>query len=405
MKIRTAKVLVTCPGRNYVLLKIETDSGAYGWGDGTLNGRELAVAALLEQHIIPLLVGRDPDRIEDCWQYLTRGSYWRGGPIQMTAVAAVDAALWDIKGKLAGRPVYSLLGGRCRDEVLCYTHCGGSNPEETVANARKAAAAGFKALRLQTAIPGLSGTYGKGGGQEAAAATWGEPGGPPQVELFEPGPYLRIIPPLFELARRELGPEIELLHDVHHKLTPVEAARLARDLEPHRLFFLEDPVKPEYAHLLSTIRRHSVTPIAIGELFQWIPDFQRLLGEYALDYIRCDLGHAGGITAGLKIAHLAEPHAVKTAWHGPGDISPIMHAANLHLDLAVSNFGIQEMVFFPPAVEKVIRGGPRFEAGSLVLDDRPGLGTEVDEAEAARYPYRPAYLPVARRSDGSVHDW
>ncbi len=405
MKITKAKVVVTSPGRNYVLLKIETDEGIYGWGDGTLNGRELAVAALLEHHIAPLLLGRDPDRVEDAWQYLTRGSYWRGGPVQMTAVAAVDAALWDIKGKAAGKPVYSLLGGRTRDGALCYTHCGGSRPEETAEEAEKAVARGFKVVRVQSAVPGLSGTYGKGGAKEAAFAKWGEEGGGPPVELFEPGPYLRTVPLLFEAVRKRIGEEIELCHDVHQKLTPIEAARLAKAIEPYHPFFLEDPVRPEFRNLLGTIRQHSTVPIAIGELFNYAADFVQLFADYTVDYIRCDLGHCGGITAGKKIAALAEPYAVKTAWHGPGDIAPIMHAANVHLDVSIPNFGVQEMVFFPEEIEEVITGGPKFKDGYLVVEDRPGLGTDVNEKLAAKYPYKPAYLPVARRTDGAVHDW
>lgn len=405
MKITNTRVLVTNPGRNYVLFKIETDEGVYGWGDGTLNGRELAVAALLEHHIGPLLVGRDPDRIEDAYQYLTRGSYWRGGPVQMTAVAAVDSALWDIKGKVCGKPVYSLLGGRTRNGALAYTHCGGATPEETAEDAARAVEKGFKVVRIQTAVPGLEGTYGKGGAKEAALAKWsGRDGGPPE-ELFEPGPYLRTVPRLFRVVRDALGDGVELCHDVHQKLSPVEAARLAKEIEPFHPYFLEDPVRPEFRHLLDTIRRHSTVPIAIGELFFYQSDFIRLFSDYTIDFIRCDIGHSGAITGARKIAALAEPHAVKTAWHGPGDISPIMHAANVHVDVSIPNFGVQEMVFFPEQVEEVITGGPRFSGGYLDVDDRPGLGTDVNEKLAARYPYERAYLPTARRADGSVHDW
>jgi mannonate dehydratase len=404
MKITGTKVLVTNPGRNFVFFKIETDEGVYGWGDGTLNGRELAVAALLEQHISPLLLGRDPDRIEDTYQYLTRSSYWRGGPLQMTAVAAVDAALWDIKGKVCGRPVYSLLGGRTRDGALAYTHCGGATPEETAEDAARAAARGFKVVRIQTAVPGMEGTYGKGGAKEASFAKWEGADGP-MVELFEPGPYMRTVPRLFRTVRDLLGDEIDLCHDVHQKLSPIEAARLAKDIEPYRPFFLEDPVRPEFKGLLGTVRNHSTVPIAIGELFFYISDFIRLFSDYTVDYIRCDLGHSGGITAGRKIAALAEPYAVKTAWHGPGDISPIMHAANVHIDVSIPNFGVQEMVFFPEQVEEVVTGGPRFKDGYLDVEDRPGLGTDVNEKLAAKYPYERAYLPTARRLDGSVHDW
>ena len=404
MKITNVKVVVTCPGRNYVLVKIETDQpGLYGWGDATLNGRELAVASALEQHIVPLLIGRDPDRIEDTWQYLFRGTYWRGGPVLMTALAGIDLALWDIKGKRAGLPLYSLLGGKTREGALAYTHCGGRDFEEVADQVRAAQAQGFKVIRAQVAIPGLPGVYGMGGAQEATAATWSQD--LPALEVWEPGVYLRTIPRLFEHLRLALGSEVELFHDVHERLSPIQAARLAQELEPYRLFFLEDPIRPEHKESFRLIRQHSTTPLAMGELFHTRWDALPLITEQLIDFIRCDLGHIGGLTEARKIAAIAESYHVQTAWHGPGDVAPITHAANVHLDTAIPNFGIQEMVFFTEVVQEVITGGPIYQDGALYVSETPGLGTDVNEQAAARYSYRRAYLPTACRADGSVHDW
>lgn len=415
MRITEVRTIVTCPTRNYVVVKIMTDvDGLYGVGDATLNGRELAVATLLRDHVAPLLIGCDPDRIEDVWQMLFRGSYWRGGPVQMTAIAGIDMALWDIKGKRAGLPVYSLLGGRTREGALAYTHAGGRDFVEVEDSARRWIEAGFKVVRCQTAIPGNRGTYGVGGAEEAASATWrqapeggswGDGGSMPFVETWEPGPYLRTVPRLFEHLRTRLGFETELFHDVHERLTPIQAARLARELEPYRLLFLEDPLRPEHKESFRVLRHHSTTPIAMGELFHTKWDALPLITEQLIDYIRCDLGHIGGITEARKIAAIAECYSVQTAWHGPGDIGPAAHAANVHVDLSVANFGVQEMVFFPEIVHEVLPGAPTFDRGYLTVTAAPGLGTDVDEVAAAKYPYSRAYLPMSRRADGSVHDW
>ena len=414
MKITEVRVIVTCPSRNYVVVKIMTDEpGLYGVGDATLNGRELAVAAALQEHIAPLLIGRDPDRIEDIWQMLFRGTYWRGGPVLMTALAGIDIALWDIKGKRANMPVYSLLGGKTREGALAYTHAGGVDAVACEDSARQKIEMGFKVVRCQVAIPGNRGTYGAGGAAEATSATWGNTvggvwgdGGPmPFVETWEPGPYLRAIPKLFAHLRAKLGDEIELFHDVHERLTPIQAARLARELEPYHLLFLEDPLRPEHKESFRLIRQHSVTPLAMGELFHSKWEALPLITEQLIDYIRCDLGHLGGITEARKIAAIAEPYYVQTAWHGPGDIGPSTHAANVHLDLTLSNFGVQEMVFWPDQVHEVLPGAPTFKDGYLHVSDAPGLGTDIDEAAAAKYPYKRAYLPMSRRADGAVMDW
>lgn len=400
LTIRNVKIVVTCPGRNYVLVKIETDEPElYGWGDATLNGRELAVAEVLEKHIAPLLIGLDADRIEDIWQYIFRGTYWRGGPVLMTALAGVDLALWDIKGKRAGLPVYSLLGGKTRDGAMAYRHCSGQDFQEVEDKIRAAQAHGFKVVRAQVAIPGAVGTYG------AAGAVRTDPTLPAVERDWEPPAYLRTIPRLFDHLRTALGDEIEILHDVHERLTPIQAAHLAKALEPYRLFFLEDPLRPELKEGFRVIRQHSTTPLAMGELFHTRWDALPLITEQLIDFIRCDLGHIGGLTEARKIAAIAESYYIQTAWHGPGDIAPVTHAANVHLDIAIPNFGVQETVFFSDQVREVISGGPTFSDGYLHVSDAPGLGTDVDEEVAARYPYERAYLPTVRRADGSVHDW
>ena len=406
MKIKKVKVIITSPSRNYVLVKIETDEpGLYGVGDATLNGRELSVATTLTEHIAPLLEGRDPDRIEDTWQYLFRGAYWRGGPVFMTAIAGVDMALWDIKGKRAGLPVYSLLGGKTREGALCYTHTAGDTFAEVEQNVRKAMAQGFKVIRAQVTIPGNVGTYGAGAGMGANAPLNARGESLPFVERWEPGPYLRTIPRLFEHLRSRIGDDIELFHDVHERLTPIQAARLAKELEPYHLFFLEDPLRPEHKDSFRIIRQHSTTPLAMGEVFTDKWEALPLITEQLIDFIRCDLVHVGGITEAKKIAAIAEPYYVKTAWHGPGDISPIGHAANVHLDISIPNFGVQEMVRFPEIVGEVIQGGPAYQDGYLTVTDAPGLGCDIDEKAAKKYPYERAYLPVARLRDGSMWNW
>lgn len=408
MKITEVRVIVTCPARNYVVVKILTDEPEiYGVGDATLNGRELAVAAALTEHIAPLLIGRDPQRIEDTWQYLFRGTYWRGGPVLMTALAGVDLALWDIKGKIANLPLYQLLGGKTREGALCYTHCGGRDPVEVEDKVRAKMEQGFKVLRAQVSVPGATGTYGTGGALEAATATWTSKGTSlPLVEdNWEPSNYLRAVPPLFEHLRATLGFDVELLHDAHERLSPIQAARLARELEPFRLFFLEDALRPEHKESFRLVRGASTTPLAMGELFHTKYECLPLFQEQLIDYIRCDIGHIGGITEARKIAALAEPYQILTAWHGPGDVGPSTHSANVHIDVSIPNFGVQEMVAFPDVVNEVMPGTPVYRDGRLWPSELPGLGCDIDEEKAAKYPYQRAYLPVARRADGSVHDW
>lgn len=402
MRITAARTVVSCPGRNFVTVVIETDNGLRGVGDATLNGRELAVASYLDDHILPLLIGRDPRQTEDIWHGLYKGAYWRRGPVGMTAIGAIDIALWDIKGKALDTPVYDLLGGRARRGVTVYGHANGATIEDAVAAVQSYVDLGYKAIRVQSGFPGLEQPYGVGRGE-----LFYEPAQQdrPLEEVFEPTPYLRGVPQLFERVREAVGWNVELLHDAHHRLTPREAAQLGKSLEPYQLFWLEDPVAAELQSSLRLIRQHTTTPIAIGEVFNTIYDCQQLIAEELIDYIRATVAHAGGFTHLLRIAHLAELHHVRVGCHGPTDLSPVNLAASLHFQTAVHNFGLQEYMRHPEECAEVFDVGYHLEDGMLHLDDRPGLGVVFDEERAADFPYRPAYLPVARRRDDTVHSW
>jgi mannonate dehydratase len=402
MKIIDAKVIVCCPGRNFVTLKLTTEDGITGLGDATLNGRELAVASYLEDHVLPLVIGRDARRIEDTWHYLYKGAYWRRGPVTMTAIAAVDTALWDIQGKALGVPVHRLLGGRARDAVLVYGHASGAGIDETVAAAAHYVELGYRAIRAQTGVPGLAATYGVGRGE-----LYYEPAEPnaPLEHRWSTEQYLASVPPLFERLRKELGPDVHLLHDVHHRLTPIEAARLGKSLEPYHLFWLEDPVPAELQDGFRLIRHHTTVPLAVGEVFSSIHDCQTLITEQLIDYIRTTVVHAGGLTHLRRIAHLAELYHVRTGSHGATDLSPVCMAAALHFDISVHNFGIQEYMRHSEATDRVFPHGYRFAEGALDPGDAPGLGVEIDEALAAQFPYQRAYLPINRKLDGTMHSW
>jgi mannonate dehydratase len=402
MKISDARVIVTSPGRNFVTLKIVTDEGVTGVGDATLNGRELAVAAYLAEHVVPLLIGRDPHRIEDTWQYLYKGAYWRRGPVTMTAIAAVDTALWDIKGKVAGLPVYQLLGGRSREGVTVYGHASADTVDGVLAEVAKYVADGYKAVRLQAGIPGLSGVYGVHTGpgvyEPASAAV-------PAEAVWSTERYLHHVPAVFERVRDEFGPTLKLLHDAHHRLTPIEAARLGKSLEPYALTWLEDPVPAELQEGFRLIRRHTTTPLAVGEVFNSVWDCQQLITEQLVDYIRTTVVHAGGISALRRIFDLAALYHVRSGSHGATDLSPVCMAAALHVDVSIPNFGLQEYMPHTEETDEVFPHGYRFENGYLHPSEAPGLGVDIDEDLAAKYPYRPAALPVNRLEDGTLHSW
>jgi mannonate dehydratase len=402
MKIVDAKVIVCCPGRNFVTLKLIGEDGVYGLGDATLNGRELAVASYLKDHVVPLLIGRDARRIEDIWQYLYKGAYWRRGPVTMSAIAAVDTALWDMKAKSLNTPLYQLLGGASRDHVMVYGHASGTDIEDTVKAVAHYIGLGYKAIRAQSGIPGLSSTYrvGKGAGVYEPA----EKNAPPE-NLWSTEKYMNFVPQLFLRLRKEFGPDLHLLHDAHHRLTPIEAARVGKELEPYHLFWLEDPTPAELQEGFRLIRRHTTTPLAVGEVFNVIQDCQQLIQEQLIDYIRTSVVHAGGITHLRRIANLAELYQVRTGSHGATDLSPVCMAAALHFDLSVHNFGIQEYMKHADETDKVFPHAYSFNGGFMHPGDKPGLGVDIDEALAAKYPYQRAYLPVNRKLDGTMHSW
>ncbi|MFD1950319.1 D-mannonate dehydratase ManD [Sphingomonas arantia] len=401
-RIVNARVIVTCPGRNFVTLKIECDDGTTGVGDATLNGRELSVASYLTDHVVPCLIGRDAHRIEDVWQYLYRGAYWRRGPVTMTAIAAVDTALWDIKGKLAGMPVYQLLGGASREGVMVYCHANGTTIDDTIAVARKYQAQGYKAIRIQCGVPGMASTYGVAKGDQPYEPADGDL---PTEAVWNTSRYLRVVPELFAAAREALGWDVHLLHDIHHRLTPIEAGRLGKDLEPYRPFWLEDATPAENQEAFRLIRQHTTVPLAVGEIFNSIHDCRELIQNQLIDYIRTTVVHAGGLTHLRRIAALADLYQVRTGCHGATDLSPVCMAAALHFGLSVPNFGIQEHMPHTAETDAVFPHAYSFADGMMHPGDAPGLGVDIDEALAAGYEYKRAFLPVNRLEDGTMYNW
>lgn len=402
LRITNCKVIVTSPGRNFVTLKIETNEGVYGVGDATLCSREKVVASYLEDYIVPTLIGRDPHDIEDIWQFQYRGAYWRRGPATMTAIAAVDSALWDIKAKVAGLPLYQLLGGKCRKGVLVYGHANGNDIEDTVDQVARYIDMGYLAIRAQSGIPGLKETYGV-----AQEKMYYEPakGHLPQECEWSTERYMRHAPKVFERLRERFGFDYHLLHDVHHRLTPIEAADLGKRLEPYSLFWLEDAVPAENQESFRLIRQHTTTPLAVGEVFNSIHDCRTLIQEQLIDYLRMTVTHSGGISHLRRIAGLADVYGVRTGSHGATDLSPISMACALHFDISVPNFGIQEYMRHTPETDEVFPNNYTFSNGYLVPGDTPGHGADIDEALAAKYPYERRYLPVNRLADGSMWNW
>jgi len=400
-EIVDAKVIVTCPGRNFVTLKITTRSGVTGLGDATLNGRELAVASYLQDHLVPNLIGRDAGRIEDIFQFFYRGAYWRRGPVTMSAIAAVDVALWDILGKMAGLPIYRLLGGRSREGALVYGHANGRDIAEASDAVGRFIEQGFLAVRAQCGVPGVKKAYGVSSarGYEPAESEL------PAETVWNTPRYLEVAPKLFERLRKDHGNHVELLHDVHHRLSPIEAARLAKSLEPYRLFWLEDATPAENQRSFELIRQHSVTPLAVGEVFNSIWDCKHLIENQLIDYIRTTIVHGGGISHIRRLADFAALHQVRTGFHGATDLSPVTMGAALHFDTWAPNFGIQEYMFHTGETDAVFPHDYEFRDGRLHVGDTPGHGVALDEKLAKKYPYSPKQLPIARLQDGSMWDW
>jgi len=392
--IRSVRAILTPPrGQRLVVVKVETsEPGLYGLGCATFTQRHLAVRSAVDDYLAPLLAGQDPQRIEDIWQTMYVNSYWRNGPVLNNALSGVDMALWDIKGKLAGLPLYQLLGGKCREGAAVYRHADGRDPTEVVENVRALMDEGYHYIRCQM------------GGYGGLPPTRGSPEGALPGTYFDPESYARGVPRLFEHVRAHVGEEVELLHDIHERLVPIEAVRLAKRLEPYRLFFLEDPLPPEQIAWFHSIRQQCAVPIAMGELFvnptEWMP----LVTNRLIDFIRVHISAIGGVTPARKLAALCEAFGVRTAWHGPADVSPVGHAANLHLDLSCPNFGVQEWMPFTGAEQAIFPGCPQVRAGYMYPNDRPGLGIDLDEREAARYPCpnEPIQWTQTRTPDGTA---
>ncbi len=410
-KIRDVSVITTAPaGVRLVVVKIQTDQdGLYGYGCATFTQRADLVVDAVNRYLKPFLIGRPTDAIEDLWQAMYNSSYWRNGPVLNNAISGVDQALWDIKGRQANMPVYELLGGRTRRGAMIYSHAAGAEISETIEQARKMMAQGIKVVRLQVGVPGQA-AYGAGRGPASADQT-PNPQTMPEDEVFEPLPYVKRTLQLFEAARKELGGDIELLHDVHERVPPRLAVQFAKDMEQFRLFYLEDALSPENLDYFRQIRANCTTPLAMGELFNSPHEWNEVIKESVIDYIRVHVSQAGGLTPARKIALLAESFQVRTAWHGPGDVSPIGHCANVTLDLVSSNFGVQEWTFANDRVRSVFDGYPVVKDGLVYANEKPGWGVEINEKEAAKYPFGSERGPrknlnggwgVVRRQDGSV---
>ncbi len=424
IRIERVRAIMTAPeGIDLVIVKVETSTdGLVGYGCATFTQRASAVADVVDRYLAPLLVGRDVDRIEDLWRLMFANSYWRSGPVLNNAIGGVDMALWDIKGKRADMPVYRLLGGACRDRVEVYRHADGATIEAVATRARKLVDAGHRYVRCQYGGYGSAGAMTRSADAESSIESRrvkrngkGNSAGHPRVSpgpapadddrvTIDPARYMALTVEMLQEVRRSLGNEVALLHDVHERVPVNELARFARTLDDVRLFFLEDPVPPDYSGWLRNIRAASVTPIALGELFttpeQWLPIIQDRL----IDFIRVHLSHIGGITPARKLAALCEAYGVRTAWHGPGDCSPFGHAANVHLDFAVPNFGIQEMYEPSPVMHEIFPGMPIVTDGAVLPSGAPGLGVEFVEELALQYPPRlePPQWTRTRLPDGTL---
>ena len=407
MKITDARVFVGGPKKNYVTLKIMTDQGVYGLGDATLNNRETLPAKYLQDYLIPNLIGMDPRNSEDIWQFLYRGAYFRRGPIAMAAYGAIDMALWDIKGKLANMPLYQLFGGKSRDGAMCYAHATGADLEDLMDSVAAYVDEGYKAVRVQCGIPGMpTASYAVPEEKGARNYITDYTGIRPTVEIWDSGKYTRFMPEALMRIRERFGPELHILHDVHHRLTPREAAEFAKAVEPVGLFWLEDPTPADDQDALKLLRRHSTVPVAIGEVFNSIYDCNKLIEQELIDYIRVAVTYAGGITHVKRIVDLAALHHVKTGFHGAPSHSPLCMAAQAHLNAWAPNFGVQEyLVLGTPECDALFPSEHRMENGMVYVSDAPGLGVDFDESEVARYEYQPGSHPVVRLEDGTMWNY
>ena len=408
VKITDIKTILTAPNRiRLVIVKVLTsEPGLYGLGCATFTQRAYVVQTAVEQYLKPFLKGRNVDEIEDIWQSSYVSSYWRNGGVLFNAMSGVDMALWDIKGKRANMPVYQLLGGKCRFGADLYFHASGRDFQEVEANAKMGMERGYRHVRVQAAVPGLA-SYGAGGRGQRDPALDEDVGPTNPKAIWEPGPYVRMLPKLFDHLRSKLGEEVELLHDVHERVTLYQGIQLCKDLEKHRLFFLEDPFPPEENDHFRLLRQQCSTPLAMGELFNTQHEYVPLIANRLIDFIRIHISQIGGLSIARKVGALAEFFGVKTAWHGPGDCSPVGHAAGLALELASYNFGIHEGYVFPPETQEVFPGCPETKNGYMYAREAPGYGIDLDEKLAAKFPFPTGRTfdynwGTTRRRDGTV---
>ncbi len=400
LKITKVRAILTSPQPRirFVVVKVETsEPGLYGLGCATFNQRPLPVKTAVDEYLDPFCRGRDADNIEDLWQTAYTSSYWRNGPVLNNALSGLDQALWDIKGKRAGMPVYQLLGGKSRFAVDCYAHSSGRDLAQLEESVRANVERGFRHIRIQLG--------GYGSPQLSTKADFEEQSfGLPVESHMDSRPYLNAVPKMFEHIRSKFGDEIELLHDMHERVEPIAAVNLCKELERYHPFFIEDPLAPEANEYFKMIRQQTSTPIAMGELFNNPHEWVGLISNRLIDFIRVHISQVGGLTAARKIAALAEWFQVRTAWHGPADVSPVGHAANAHLDLAIHNFGIQEAVQFNQATQDVFPGLPTMKNGYMFVNEAPGWGVDLNVELAKKFPLpeTPGYWLPTRRKDGTA---
>jgi mannonate dehydratase len=407
MKIRDLQVICTAPdGIRLVIVKIEVDSGEYGLGCATFTQWPLTVVSALENYLKPLIVGRDSEEISDAWQAMYLSGYWRNGGVLNNAIAGVDQALWDLKGKTANKPVYDLIGGKVRKHLETYVHVNGANSEEVVGKIETLQQNGFKNFRIQISLPGVA-AYGSGTSFQSkyGIQTRQDYRLSLQQNPWNEGLYIASTLKALREIRKNL-PGIGMIHDVHERVSPQNAISMSKEVEDLDLIFLEDPFAPEDLEYLRNLKTVSRTPIAMGELFSSAHEYVRVISERWVDFIRCHITQIGGFTPALKLSILAESFGVKTAWHGPGDLSPIGHAAHMHLGAIAPNFGIQEVYLHGKNSESVFKGIPEISDGNLLINNRPGFGIDIDFDAAAAFPfpdhpYNGAW-PEIRREDGTI---
>ena len=413
LKITNIKTIMTAPNRiRLVVVKVETsEPGLVGWGCATFTQRALVVKTAIDEYLAPFLKGRNVDEIEDIWQSSYMSSYWRNGPVLFNAMSGVDIALWDIKGKRANMPIYQLLGGKVRKGADCYFHASGRDLQELGDRAKAAMEQGFRHVRIQAGVEGLA-TYGAGGGGTTNITT---PGAAPEAigptnpkAIWESAKYARQVPKMFEEMRKQLGDEVELLHDVHERVTLQQGIQICKDVEKFRPFFIEDPFPPEENEHFRLLRQQCNTPIAMGELFNTQHEYLPLIKDRLIDFIRIHISQIGGLSPAKKVANLSEYFGVRSAWHGPGDASPLAHAAQLAIELSSYNFGVHEGSGFPKETQEVFAGCPEVKDGYMMANEKPGLGIDFNEALAAKFPLPPGppnfdySWGTTRRRDGTV---